>query len=354
MLLVLAFTAFMGTQHADTVMRIDIPEQYWDADSLDRHAAIHPSVLYFEDGWNGYKYWMAMTPYDHCDASHENPCIRVSNDNVNWTTIGPDPLFSYEEVIVAYDGHLSDVELFFDGRLWLFCRAAWNDHWGADGRSFCIVGISTTDGTNWTDPEIVLVPDNSALSPAVLVDSGYTMFAVNAPGIGRPGEFHSVVEKYTADTPLGPWILTDTIDIPLNVWHLDVMDFKGRLFLLTEAETHDLYLYNGQLTPLLQGTGSGFNRKLYKSCAVDFGGYLGLYYGTWGGSCPDGIAYTELFQCGDANRDGQVANIVDLTAIVDALFGTGDAYDLTGDGVCDIVDLTVLVDYLFSGGAICD
>ena len=29
--------------------------------------AYHPKVLYFENGWNGYTYWLSYTPYPHAD-----------------------------------------------------------------------------------------------------------------------------------------------------------------------------------------------------------------------------------------------------------------------------------------------
>src|SRR5574344_906898 len=44
----------------------------------------HPKVLYFENGFNGYKYWMVSTPYPGNDAYLENPSIVVSNDGVNF------------------------------------------------------------------------------------------------------------------------------------------------------------------------------------------------------------------------------------------------------------------------------
>lgn len=44
----------------------------------------HPKVLYFKDGWNGYKYWMAYTAYPFADDTAENPCLAVSRmDNTS-------------------------------------------------------------------------------------------------------------------------------------------------------------------------------------------------------------------------------------------------------------------------------
>lgn len=46
--------------------------------------AYHPKVLYFENGWNGYTYWLSYTPYPHADDTKEDPCIACSNDLETW------------------------------------------------------------------------------------------------------------------------------------------------------------------------------------------------------------------------------------------------------------------------------
>jgi hypothetical protein len=68
------------------------------------------------------------------------------------------------------------------------------------------------------------------------------------------------------------------------------------------------------------------------------------------------VAVTET-TCGDVNGDGQGPNIVDVTYLVNYLFGGGppppdmDAADMNGgDGIVNVVDLTRLVGYLFGGG----
>lgn len=72
---------------------------------------IHPKVLYFEDGWNGYEFWMAYTPYPRGNPKHENPCIAASHDGENWET--PAGL-SNPLAYVPEDGYNSDTHLVYD------------------------------------------------------------------------------------------------------------------------------------------------------------------------------------------------------------------------------------------------
>ncbi|MFQ5498760.1 MAG: hypothetical protein ACE5FH_03725, partial [Candidatus Zixiibacteriota bacterium] len=64
------------------------------------------------------------------------------------------------------------------------------------------------------------------------------------------------------------------------------------------------------------------------------------------------------YRCGDTNSDTSGPDIVDLTFLVDWLFGGGDpppimeAADLDGSGgLPDVVDLTTLVEFLFGQGS---
>ena len=47
---------------------------------------VHPDVLYFSGGKDGYEYWMVYTPYP--PGSKENPSIVRSNDGITWTDAG--------------------------------------------------------------------------------------------------------------------------------------------------------------------------------------------------------------------------------------------------------------------------
>ena len=87
-----------------------IPTPYTDGktDVWSKNQATHPSTVQFSDNWNGYKYWMAYTPYPYQRDQLENPCIAVSNDGLNWVT--PDkiinPLDTPEGIQYNSDTHL--------------------------------------------------------------------------------------------------------------------------------------------------------------------------------------------------------------------------------------------------------
>ena len=54
----------------------------------------HPSILFFENGYNKYRFWMVFTPYDNNNVQLENPCIVVSNDGIHFEKLkgSNDPL----------------------------------------------------------------------------------------------------------------------------------------------------------------------------------------------------------------------------------------------------------------------
>lgn len=90
-----------------------VPTPYWDGtdDDWSNHQATHPSVVQFDEPWNGYKYWMAFTPYPHNNELQENPCVAVSNDGIKWES----PLFLVNPI---YDtpsgGYNSDTHIFYN------------------------------------------------------------------------------------------------------------------------------------------------------------------------------------------------------------------------------------------------
>ena len=118
----------------------------------------HPSVLYFENGFNGYKFWMAFTPYDNEDVELENPCIVVSNDGINWKI--PDKIKNPLLKIIKIRTPLSyynDPFLMYTDRLELWYRYTIEDK---KVKNY-IYRICSNDGINWSKPEL-MINDNKS------------------------------------------------------------------------------------------------------------------------------------------------------------------------------------------------
>jgi len=104
-------------KNANTPLNIPTPDSTSEA--------VHPSIIdfYNEYGmttWNGYRYWMAYTPYFLTNAIVENPVIAASNDGVTWVI--PKglkfPLIPAPEI-----GNNCDVDMVFNSdsdQLWVY------------------------------------------------------------------------------------------------------------------------------------------------------------------------------------------------------------------------------------------
>lgn len=134
----------------------------------------HPKVLYFKDGWNKYKYWMAYTPYPNGATSAENPSIAVSNDMINWRV--PAGLTNPLEPQPSQSGsYNSDVHLVYREdtdtlEIW------WRAMYGDGHREFC--RRTSKDGVVWTPTEKLRVTtptggfDREMFSPSIIFEDG--------------------------------------------------------------------------------------------------------------------------------------------------------------------------------------
>jgi len=257
---------------------------------------VHPSVFFQEGGWNGFPYWMAVTPYAHSDAQYENPSLYCSKDGLAWT-VPPgivNPLIPRPAPERRYnsDPHLA---LDPDGRLHLFYRAA-----GAD-RDDTLFLVSSRDGRHWSEPRVILdepLADERELSPAVFWDGAkWVMYYVDA------AQFPYVIRRRTAPRAEGPWSPAREVDgiaPPPHrmLWHLDAFPFRGATVLLVDTTAVYRTQEGGQLflavsgdgldftrgaEPVLSG-GDGWDRSLYRSCCLpmDGGKSFALWYSAWG------------------------------------------------------------------------
>jgi len=268
---------------------------------------VHPSVFFREGGWNGFPYWMAVTPYAHSDARLENPSLYCSRDGLAWSVPRGlvNPLVPPTGLARRYnsDPHLAADP---DGRLHLFYRVA-----GGDGDDTLFL-TSSRDGSAWTRPRKILdVPlaDERQLSPAVLFDgAGWVMYYVDS------SEFPYVIRRRRAPRAEGPWSAPEPVRgvaAPAHqmLWHLDAFRWRGATVLL--VDTTEIYRTQegGQLFFAVSADGlaftrgerpvlapsAGWDRSLYRSCCVPVGqGRLAIWYSAWGPDSGWRLGFTQV------------------------------------------------------------
>lgn len=191
------------------------------ANPYNDNQATHPKVLYFKDGWNGYKYYMVYTPYAFGDDYRENPTINVSNDMINWTFIEGtnNPLEDTPKDYISGKIYNSDPHLVYNydtDTLECYYRYV-NDK----KDEVIIYRLTTKDGINWSKKEEIIKEKRSQkdyLSPAIIYDDGkYKMWYV----------FNKKV--YYEESENG-YNYTNKKEIKINYrnktlvsWHLDVI-----------------------------------------------------------------------------------------------------------------------------------
>lgn len=188
---------------------------------------VHPAVHYFPNKWNGWKYWMVITPYPNSDNSFENPSLYVSNDGIDWSV----PSGVSNPIIPApSSGYNSDPELcFLNGRLYLLYRLVQN------GDKFLL--SSSIDGVNWSSPEVVLTENDTGermMSPSVLINSdGIHIYYFQ---VGDPNEVRYIKCDYDFQnfgSPVSTNIAPPSTD--LRPWHGKARFISGKVLMLYNA-----------------------------------------------------------------------------------------------------------------------
>lgn len=140
--------------------------------TLDNNQGYHPKIISFDKEWNGYKYWLAFTPYPKGDETKENPVVNASNDMLNWfiptqseTPLDipeiSDSLHYNSDTHILYNEKLDQLELF-----WRYVD---------DGNNtVTIYKITSKDGKEWTEKEVFLFSENRKerdyVSPAIILE----------------------------------------------------------------------------------------------------------------------------------------------------------------------------------------
>lgn len=257
----------------------------------------HPSVIYIENGWNEYKYWMAETPFDPQGKPYrdrnECPSIHVSNDGIKWTEIAKNPIDDLNIKEIEELDYFSDPHLVFVNNK-IECWYRFTHGGGIKNKydNLQLVRKTSQDGIIWSEREVMVnlatnegdSLGNMVVSPAILYHNGkYRMWYVNS----ESRKYREL--SYSESTDGKQWckqqkcILEGTENMP---WHIDVNYIDGEYYLLS-YDFKDLTIWKSRdgitfnyankiLEPSV--TGSFYSEGLYRACIVkdtDFRIYFG-------------------------------------------------------------------------------
>lgn len=277
----------------------------------------HPSVLYFENSWNGWKYWMAFTPMPHSAEPYpdrwENPCVVVSKDGIRWEY--PDgkvqPLEDLSDIQIKNKNYYSDTHLVFNedkNRLELFFRL--NE--GEDCGIIRIFRKCSYDGIAWSEKELLTSENDEvislkAVSPAVIYENGrYSMWFVADEGAKGP--------VYIASSEDGLfWGDIKKCELKgrfVEPWHIDCKHIDGCYKLLVYDQNNELTLwkstdgrsfdFEGLLLKPSRQAGSFYNRGLYRSCLVNTKDGIKMYFSAFDGE-KNGFGIASVNKTGKAS-----------------------------------------------------
>lgn len=208
-------------------------------------APLHPKVLDTgSPGWNGYRYWMAFTPYPTSnDDTKENPSMCCSNDGDTWVALATNPIepapsgtsslyYNSDTHLILKDNTLHLIWRLYDNRAGLFIER--------------LLYKTSTDGVTWSASQLMNLETSTPsqasvlLSPAVEYHNGefwcWTFNRIESP-------IFCELRKSTSLS--GPWsdpvrctlLLADSLREP---WHLDVVRIKnGWAMLISDRKRSD-------------------------------------------------------------------------------------------------------------------
>ena len=247
----------------------------------------HPSVLYFKEGWNGYKYWLAETPFSplckpYIDRN-ECPSIHVSNNGTTWSEITRNPIDNLNNKEIEELDYFSDPHLVYaDGYLECWYRFTHRKGKADYYDDLQLVRKKSKDGITWGEREILVnlatsegdALGNAVVSPAVLYSNGkYRMWYVNSESRKYRGLSYSESTDGRNWAKKSDCVLTQTSNMP---WHIDVNFIDGKYILInydfnniTIWESYDGINFK-YIRELLSPstTGSFYAYSLYRACII--------------------------------------------------------------------------------------
>lgn len=237
---------------------------------------IHPKMVYFSNAWNGYKYWMAYTPYPFAISGVENPSICASNDMLNWVVPSGSITMPLDNpgdgTFVSY---WSDTHLVYRAdlnRLECWYRGVQDQTTGKFAQNAVLICRRTsTDGKNWNVREILYTVANSAnfVSPAVYWDATNSLYRIWVANNGG----YWTADGVTAQTwtKVGNTISLDG-GASFTTWHWDVIVTDIGYEMVYCTNTADTNIYYRTSTDGLKWTAPITIAQTTATYGIDSGG----------------------------------------------------------------------------------
>lgn len=272
--------------------------------------AVHPAIVFIPEGWNGYQYWMAMTPYPYGGALYENPSILCSNDNVNWVEpaedvnpiVPPPPSSPPDDYSYNNDPEL----LLVNNMLILYFNET-----NYDGNVY-LKRMESGDGINWSSPAIILAFPQNLMSPSLIYENDtYYLWYLRSSG----GCYSHLQNIYLRESSDGiDWGPEQNVNLTHNgfvPWHFDIQKEGSKYTMIyvayrdnedCDSDTMSLYYsespdgINWSLEPtrLLSVSNSGWdNRTIYRSTFLVNSNFLRIWYSARSIANEWHIGYTE-------------------------------------------------------------
>ena len=232
----------------------------------------HPSIIYIPQGFKGYKYWMAYTPFPA--EPRENPCIVVSNDGEHW--INPpwfsNPLYSQANAVsdgVSYNSDV-DIILMSNGKIGVY----WRGYIQSPRREIIYLMTLAEDSNVWSPRIMAIDSALNIMSPSIVLenDKTYSMYSVSVNTVQK----RTSIDGIHWSNPVNCILSTGIVIAP---WHLTVKKISdGYILLVCNNKTNrslncykstDGITFMGSSIPLIKSSNSGWdNRGYYRSSFI--------------------------------------------------------------------------------------
>ena len=284
-----------SVSNAETFLELDVKyvnALYPDGNpSFAPFQAVHPDIIYTSEGWNGYKYWLSVSPFPNLIPKYEDPHIFASSDGQSWIDPGDNPVVP---LVHPEEHEYSDADiLLVNNTMYMYYRL--NDKNGSPDYSnddVTMYRIGSADGSNWSSPQATSIsnikPSGKFASPTVIYEDGdYYLFYVDT--ISQ--EVHRLVSSD------GLYWRGDMVVLSIpSAWHMDVIKNGGSYIMLINENPQvpkaRLYYYTSDDTInwtnrgiLLTSSNSGWDSsRVYRSTAIIDGNRFRLWYSAFEGA----------------------------------------------------------------------